>query len=252
MSGIGTHEYTTSHAFVGGLYFLAALVLGLVDVFFTTGAMSVWCTQNIVGGGYSYTSALWIGVGLFGLSYLVSAFWLNTPTQVNARYRPVRWIGHFFLMFAVFQILQHVIGLTDAWFIWLAPIVAALGLAYVQSSNDTMNTTADYSKVTGVAKTWWQESFPRFEGWVVGLFIVGAYWIVFATRASTLAGTAALWYPWLILSLYTVFHLIILIVTNYNPFDLRASTRETIYMIWEFIFILAIFLVVYIVFGGTC
>ena len=240
MTDVEQYDFRPAHIVVGIIYVIVALIFWIGDAV-TTATVSLLCSDHIVGV-WTYYWALGVGLLLFGVSYIVAGVIDTTHEQINRRYRPWRWVGHAFLMFAVFQILLHVLQYTDATLVWLAPIIAGVALAYVQSSNETMNSIkTGYAKVTDPVpvETFWT-TFPRIEGWITGLLIVGAFWVLFFIRVFDGTGVSGgpLAYSLWILIGYTLFHGYIAFTTTFASWA-TAWWREVLFIVLEFVLIVA-------------
>ena len=222
------HNYFGQQLFAGILLFAAALTIFLIDVILPVNLPAMYGTI------YTYSTALGIGVGLLGITYGIGAFWDDVETQIDSHYRPLRWVGHALAFWFIFQVYFHVLGQTDVFSLWLLPIALSFGLAYIQSSHESMNAkTTSKATVTGasVISTW-----PKGEGWITGLLIVAA--LGFTTLAYGLnnvlvASQVAVAVTALVG--YTVLHAITLLATLSWDDNTKKTIGNSLFREWLFI-----------------
>ena len=206
------------------------------------------CSPFIFAAGvYRYFLALLFGVGFLGLTYIIGGALPNTETQVEERYRPLRWIGHAIFYIFLFQVFLHVSQVAGGAFVyWVLPTVFGLGLAYAQASHDSMTSSQVSASATG--EGWFAKNLPAIEAWVVGLLIVLVTILVYGISvapAITATGTATIaarqTFGWFTLLYYAGFHLLVLGMTNGKWFS-NNMWREYAYMFLEFVYILIIYI----------
>lgn len=244
-----------THGVWGTILIGVSLFFLIGQVLTSTAGTMPWCSLVVDGGGWTAAHALALGALGLGFTYWLSGcccwtWGTHAKTNIAQEYRPWRWVGHAFLIAGVLQIFFFAQGLaTNVLMAWIAPIIVAMALAYLQSSNESMNAKENaYTLVSGAKRSGWTD-VPKCEGWVVATLIVTALIVGLALRGASMSA-GALTYSWWFIAWYLVLHFYIAAVVNTKWFTntgfFNVNVREGLFIAWEFIFLVVVYVVVYL------